>query len=86
MLRRQIRELILREAELRLARAQPARRCTGEADQLDAAVEADQHVRQRDVTVEQTYANTGKAPIEALYEVDGVGRTALGARPVIAAR
>lgn len=26
------------------------------------------------------------APIEALYEVDGVGRTALGARPVIASR
>lgn len=27
-----------------------------------------------------------EAPIEALYEVDGVGRTALGAKPVIAAR
>jgi len=26
------------------------------------------------------------APLEALYEVDGVGRTALGARPVIASR
>ena len=25
-------------------------------------------------------------PLEALYEVDGVGRTALGAKPVVAVR